>query len=59
MNKLIILIAIILAFSTATALEPIKVAIVNTSAGAVNVQVRLTDYSGGSATNIFTGQTAS
>jgi len=36
-------------------LEPIKVAIINTSGGAVNVQVKLNDYSSGSPSLKYTG----
>lgn len=51
MKKTLILIAIaMLSLSGASALEPLKVAIMNTSSSAVNVQVILNDYTGGTAT---------
>lgn len=59
MKKFILLTALaLLSISTATALEPIKVAIFKTG-GAANVQVNLTNYTGGTATNVFTSTTQS
>lgn len=57
MKKIFLLITLaLLAISTASALEPIKVAIFKTGAAA-NVQVILNDYTGGNATAIYTGPT--
>lgn len=54
MKKIFLLIALaFLTISTASALDPIKVAIVNNGGAAVNVQVNLTNYTGGAATNIY------
>lgn len=56
MKKLILLFAItLLALSSASALDPIKVAIINTSGVAVDVQVKLNDYTGGTANLKYTG----
>ena len=55
MKKVFLLFALsLLSISTATALEPLKVAIFKTG-GAANVQVVLNDYTGGTATAIYTG----
>lgn len=60
MKKVLFLFSLLLlAFSTASALAPIKVAIVNTGATAVDVQVILNDYTGGTATPKYTGPTVS
>lgn len=59
MKKIFLLIALtLLAISTATALEPLKVAIFKTG-GAANVQVVLNDYTGGTATAVYTGPSVS
>ncbi|MFA7325871.1 MAG: hypothetical protein WC121_04345 [Candidatus Kapaibacterium sp.] len=60
MKKIFLLITLaLLAFSSASALDPIKVAIVNNGGAAVNVQVNLTNYTGGTATNVYTSTTQS
>ena len=60
MRKFIVLITIaLLTCSIASALAPIKVAILSTGGTAVNVQVKLNDYSTGTAVNKYTGPTAS
>jgi len=59
MKKVFLLFALaLLSISTATALEPLKVAIFKTG-GAANVQVVLNDYTGGTATAIYTGPSVS
>lgn len=59
MKKLILYIFIILIANQLQALEPLKIPILNTSGTAVSVQVLLNDYTGGTATNIYTGPTVS
>lgn len=55
MKKILSIVAFaMLAFSTASALEPAKVAIVNTSATPVSVVIELVDYTGGTANVIYT-----
>lgn len=57
---MLILFAIaLLSLSGASALEPLKVAIMNTNGSAVNVQVILNDYSSGTADTKYTGATQS
>ena len=59
MKKILLLIALtLLAISTVSALEPLKVAIFKTG-GAANVQVVLNDYTGGTASAIYTGPAVS
>jgi hypothetical protein len=59
MKKVFLLFALaLLSISTATALEPLKVAIFKTG-GAANVQVVLNDYTGGTAIAIYTGPSVS
>ena len=50
----LILVIAILGLSTATALEPVKVAIINNSSTPVSVEIRLNNYAGGSANLIYT-----
>jgi trimeric autotransporter adhesin len=56
MKKVLILLIFTIFLDTPSfGLEPIKVAIINTSGGAVNVQVKLNDYSSGSPSLKYTG----
>ncbi|MCK9281779.1 MAG: hypothetical protein M0P71_14225 [Melioribacteraceae bacterium] len=60
MKKFLLLFAIaILGFSTALSLDPIKVAIVNNSSTPVSVEIRLNNYTGGTANLIYTQATTS
>jgi len=55
MKRIFLLIAVaLLTLSTASALDPIKVAIVNTGTAPVSVEIRLNNYSGGTATLLYT-----
>ena len=55
MKKVFLLLALaLLSISTASALEPIKVAIVNTGTAPVSVEIRLNNYTGGTATLLYT-----
>ncbi|PKL80854.1 MAG: hypothetical protein CVV25_02755 [Ignavibacteriae bacterium HGW-Ignavibacteriae-4] len=45
----------LMSFTSLSALEPLKVAIMNNSSSAVSVQVKLNDYTGGTATTKYTG----
>jgi hypothetical protein len=55
MKNLFVLFAIaLLSFSTALSLEPVKVAFTHSGTGSVSVEIRLTDYTGGTATNLYT-----
>lgn len=55
MKKFLLFFAIaILGFSTALSLDPIKVAIVNNSSTPVSVEIRLNNYSSGTASLIYT-----
>lgn len=60
MKKILTIVAFaLLAFSTTSALEPAKVAIVNTSVTPVSVEIQLVDYTGGTPTVKYTqGATA-
>jgi hypothetical protein len=60
MKKVLILLIFTIFLVTPTfGLEPIKVAIINTSGGAVNVQVKLNDYTSGSPSLKYTGPVTS
>ncbi|MCB0701767.1 MAG: hypothetical protein R2863_11940 [Candidatus Kapaibacterium sp.] len=55
MKKVFLLLALaLLSISTASALEPIKVAIINTGSAPVSVEIRLNNYTGGTATLLYT-----
>jgi hypothetical protein len=55
MKKIFLLIALaLLTINTVSALDPIKVAIVNTGTTPVAVEVRLSDYTGGTASLVYT-----
>lgn len=55
MKRIFLLIAVaLLTLSTASALDPIKVAIVNTGTAPVSVEIRLNNYNGGTATLLYT-----
>ena len=45
----------LMSLTSLSALEPVKVAIMNNSSTAVSVQVKLNDYTGGTATTKYTG----
>lgn len=55
MKRIFLLIAVaLLTLSTSSALDPIKVAIVNTGTAPVSVEIRLNNYTGGTATLLYT-----
>ncbi|MEZ4725354.1 MAG: hypothetical protein R2863_11930 [Candidatus Kapaibacterium sp.] len=55
MKRIFLLIAVaLLTLSTTSALDPIKVAIVNTGTAPVSVEIRLNNYTGGTATLLYT-----
>jgi hypothetical protein len=60
MKNLFVLFAIaLLSFSTALSLEPAKVAFTHSGTGSVSVEIRLTDYTGGTANTLYTQSVAS
>jgi hypothetical protein len=60
MKNLFILFAIaLLSFSTALALEPVKVAFTHSGTAPVSVEIKLTDYTGGTANTLYTQSAAS